>query len=35
MECLLNPIQVVVFCKGINFVKQRLMFSHFEGSVIP
>ena len=30
-----NPMQVVVFCKKcINFVKQRLKFSHFEGSII-
>ena len=31
-----NPMQVVVFCKKcINFVENRLKFSHFEGSIIP
>ena len=31
-----NSIQVVVFLqKCINFVEQRLKFSHFEGSIIP
>ena len=24
-----------VFCKLINFVEKRLIFSHFEGSIIP
>ena len=24
-----------VFCKLINFVEKRLVFSHFEGSIIP
>ena len=28
-------MQVVVFCKYINFVEQRLKFSHFESSIIP
>ena len=28
-----NPMQVVVFCKHINFVEKRLKFSHFEDSM--
>ena len=30
-----NPVQVVVFCKRINYVEQRLKVSHFEGRIIP
>ena len=31
-----NPMQMVVFLqKCINFVEQRLKFSHFEGSIKP
>ena len=31
-----NPMQVVVFLqKCISFIKQRLKFSHYEGSITP